>query len=70
VLADQYGRKLLFQTGLVIFTLGSLLCGLAQDPLMLILSRDFVRAGRTEPENVSQVAGDTGADAASPARSA
>ncbi len=38
-LADRYGRKRLFQTGLVIFTLGSLLCGLAQDPLMLILSR-------------------------------
>ena len=39
VLADRYGRKLLFQIGLVIFTLGSLLCGVAQDPLMLILSR-------------------------------
>jgi len=39
VLADRYGRKLLFQIGLVIFTLGSLLCGLAQNPLMLILSR-------------------------------
>ena len=39
VLADRYGRKRLFQIGLVIFTLGSLLCGLAQDPLMLILSR-------------------------------
>jgi EmrB/QacA subfamily drug resistance transporter len=39
VLADRYGRKLLFQIGLVIFTLGSLLCGLAADPLMLILSR-------------------------------
>src|SRR6516225_6270770 len=39
VLADPYGRKLLFQTGLVIFTFGSLLCGLARDPLMLILSR-------------------------------
>src|SRR5271154_2859623 len=38
-LADRYGRKRLFQTGLVIFTLGSLLCGLARDPLMLILSR-------------------------------
>jgi EmrB/QacA subfamily drug resistance transporter len=38
-LADRYGRKLLFQIGLVIFTLGSLLCGVAQDPLMLILSR-------------------------------
>src|SRR5215469_217464 len=39
VLADRYGRKRLFQIGLVIFTLGSLACGLAQDPLMLILSR-------------------------------
>jgi EmrB/QacA subfamily drug resistance transporter len=38
-LADRYGRKLLFAVGLVIFTLGSLLCGLAVDPLMLILSR-------------------------------
>src|SRR5690349_7921234 len=39
VLADWYGRRLLFGVGLIIFTLGSLLCGLAQDPLMLILSR-------------------------------
>jgi EmrB/QacA subfamily drug resistance transporter len=38
-LADRYGRKRLFQIGLVIFTLGSLLCGVAQNPLMLILSR-------------------------------
>jgi EmrB/QacA subfamily drug resistance transporter len=39
VLADRYGRRLLFIVGLVIFTAGSLLCGLAQSPLMLILSR-------------------------------
>src|SRR6516165_4674753 len=39
VLADRYGRKRLFGIGLVVFTLGSLLCGLAQDPLMLILAR-------------------------------
>jgi EmrB/QacA subfamily drug resistance transporter len=39
VLADRYGRKKLFQIGLVIFTLGSLLCGVARDPLMLVLSR-------------------------------
>jgi EmrB/QacA subfamily drug resistance transporter len=38
-LADRYGRKRLFTIGLTIFTLGSLLCGLAQDPLMIILSR-------------------------------
>src|SRR6185437_5658987 len=39
VLADRYGRKRLFLIGLVIFTLGSLLCGVAQDPSMLIVSR-------------------------------
>jgi EmrB/QacA subfamily drug resistance transporter len=39
VLADRYGRRLLFCIGLVIFTAGSLLCGLAQSPVMLILSR-------------------------------
>jgi EmrB/QacA subfamily drug resistance transporter len=39
VLADRYGRRLLFVIGLAVFTLGSLLCGLAQSPLMLILSR-------------------------------
>jgi MFS family permease len=39
VLADRYGRRLLFSIGLVIFTAGSLLCGVAQNPLMLILSR-------------------------------
>src|SRR6202451_1207521 len=39
VLADRYGRKRLFQIGLIIFTAGSLLCGVAQNPLMLILSR-------------------------------
>jgi EmrB/QacA subfamily drug resistance transporter len=39
VLADRYGRKLLFAIGLAIFTLGSLLCGVAVSPLMLILSR-------------------------------
>src|SRR6202034_1245572 len=39
VLADRYGRKRLFQIGLVIFTLGSLLCGVAQGPLIVILSR-------------------------------
>jgi EmrB/QacA subfamily drug resistance transporter len=38
-LADRYGRRLLFSVGLAVFTLGSLLCGLAAGPLMLILSR-------------------------------
>jgi EmrB/QacA subfamily drug resistance transporter len=38
-LADRYGHRLLFTVGLVVFTLGSLLCGIAQSPLMLIVSR-------------------------------
>src|SRR5262249_15689042 len=37
--ADLFGRRRVFEIGLVVFTLGSLLCGVAQDPLMLILSR-------------------------------
>jgi EmrB/QacA subfamily drug resistance transporter len=45
VLADRYGRKRLFSIGLVIFTLGSLLCGVAQDPLMLIASRSAQGVG-------------------------
>ncbi len=38
-LADRYGRRLLFTVGLVVFTLGSLLCGMADSPIMLIVSR-------------------------------
>src|SRR3984957_11375958 len=45
VLADRYGRKRLFTIGLVIFTLGSLICGVAQDPLMLIVSRSAQGVG-------------------------
>jgi EmrB/QacA subfamily drug resistance transporter len=38
-LADRFGRRRLFVIGLTVFTAGSLLCGIAQSPLMLILSR-------------------------------
>lgn len=38
-LADRYGRRRLFALGLGVFTAGSVLCGLAQSPLMLIVSR-------------------------------
>ncbi|HXW32438.1 MAG TPA: MFS transporter, partial [Acidimicrobiales bacterium] len=38
-LADLFGRRLLFTIGLVVFTLGSLLCGLSDSPLFLIVSR-------------------------------
>ncbi|MQS39414.1 MDR family MFS transporter [Streptomyces katsurahamanus] len=38
-LGDQYGRKKLFQTAIVIFLIGSALCGVAQDMLQLIAFR-------------------------------
>jgi EmrB/QacA subfamily drug resistance transporter len=38
-LADLLGRRRIFATGLVIFSAASLLCGIAQSPLMLNLSR-------------------------------
>jgi EmrB/QacA subfamily drug resistance transporter len=38
-LADLYGRRRVFALGIVVFTLGSLLCGLAPSPLFLTLAR-------------------------------
>src|SRR6478736_308414 len=38
-LADRYGRRLLFAIGIVVFTLGSLLCGLATGATFLSLAR-------------------------------
>jgi EmrB/QacA subfamily drug resistance transporter len=38
-LADRYGRRLLFSIGIVVFTLGSLLCGLAPSAVFLSLAR-------------------------------
>ncbi|MFI6081087.1 DHA2 family efflux MFS transporter permease subunit [Streptomyces sp. NPDC051217] len=38
-LGDQYGRKKLFQTAIVIFLIGSALCGVSQNLLQLIIFR-------------------------------
>ncbi|MBA3842090.1 MAG: MFS transporter [Actinobacteria bacterium] len=38
-LADLYGRKRLFITGIVLFTIASVACGLANDALFLIIAR-------------------------------
>jgi EmrB/QacA subfamily drug resistance transporter len=38
-LGDRYGRRRIFGLGVVLFTLASVVCGLAQNPLELILAR-------------------------------
>ncbi len=44
-LADMFGRRLLYIIGLAIFTAASLLCGVAQDTLLLQLSRGLQGVG-------------------------
>ncbi|MEU3452811.1 DHA2 family efflux MFS transporter permease subunit [Micromonospora sp. NPDC006766] len=44
-LADLYGRRRLYLIGLVVFTAASALCGVAQSPLMLELSRGLQGIG-------------------------
>jgi EmrB/QacA subfamily drug resistance transporter len=44
-LADLFGRRIVFAVGIVAFTAGSLLCGVATDPLFLILARGFQGIG-------------------------
>jgi EmrB/QacA subfamily drug resistance transporter len=39
VIADRVGRRVVFATGIVVFTLGSLLCGVAGDPTFLAIAR-------------------------------
>ncbi|HTW98597.1 MAG TPA: MFS transporter [Acidimicrobiales bacterium] len=44
-LADQLGRRAVFAVGIVVFTLGSLLCGTSTGPLFIILARGFQGIG-------------------------
>ena len=44
-LADMYGRRRLYLVGLALFTLASVLCGSAQSPLMLEISRGLQGVG-------------------------
>ena len=44
-LSDIYGRRLMFQSAIVIFVLGSVLCGLSQNMLQLILFRGIQGIG-------------------------
>ena len=44
-LSDIYGRRLMFQSAIVIFVVGSVLCGLSQDMLQLIVFRGIQGIG-------------------------
>lgn len=44
-LSDVYGRRRLFQVAIVIFMIGSLACGLAQDMTQLVLARGLQGVG-------------------------
>jgi DHA2 family methylenomycin A resistance protein-like MFS transporter len=44
-LGDRFGRKRLFQGGMALFAVGSLLCGLAQSPTQLDLARGLQGIG-------------------------
>jgi EmrB/QacA subfamily drug resistance transporter len=44
-LSDIYGRRLMFQTAIVIFVIGSMLCGLSQGMLQLIVFRGIQGIG-------------------------
>src|ERR671924_2389519 len=44
-IADLRGRRLVFSVGIVVFTIGSALCGVAADPTFLALSRAFQGIG-------------------------
>jgi EmrB/QacA subfamily drug resistance transporter len=52
-LADLYGRRRLYLFGLVVFTAASALCGAAQSPLMLELSRGLQGVGGAAMFSVS-----------------
>ncbi len=44
-IGDLVGRRLVFAVGIVVFTIGSALCGVAADPTFLALSRAFQGVG-------------------------
>src|SRR5947209_611078 len=52
-LADLFGRRRLYLVGLVVFTVASALCGAAQSPLMLELSRGLQGIGGATMFSVS-----------------
>ncbi|MFF9765382.1 MFS transporter [Streptomyces sp. NPDC014636] len=52
-LGDLFGRKRVFVTGLAVFTVASLLCGLAQNPTALLVARFLHGAGGAVTSSVT-----------------
>ena len=50
-LGDVYGRKKIFQVGMLIFSLGSLLCSQSTNLSMLVISRIIQAVGAFELQN-------------------
>ncbi len=44
-LADRFGRRKFYMTGLIIFTTGTVVCGLSVNMLMLVLCRALMGVG-------------------------
>ena len=72
-LADRFGRRRVFAIGIVVFTLGSLLCGVASSSTFLSVSRAHSRASAARscspPASRCSRARSTGASAARPSAS-
>lgn len=58
-LGDRYGRRRIFVFGVGWFTVGSLICGIAQDPLQLIIARVLqgVGAALLTPGSLAMIQG-------------
>ncbi|WP_214409504.1 MFS transporter [Sphaerisporangium fuscum] len=52
-MGDLLGRKQMFVTGLGVFTVASLLCGLARDPMMLLVARFLQGVGGAATSSVT-----------------
>ncbi len=53
-ISDMYGRKIIFISGIAIFTIGSIMCGLSQNLPMLVVSRVFQAIGASSTMALSQ----------------
>lgn len=53
-ISDMYGRKIIFISGIALFTIGSIMCGFSQNLPMLVVSRIFQAIGASSTMALSQ----------------